>query len=390
LLLVSVAILLFASSTQVASAADTPVVVATVPVGSGPLGVAVSPDGAFAYVSNFTSNTLSVLDMDSRTVVSTITGVSSPQGLAFTPDGSHAYVTVTNGFARIATATHSVVQTISGGNCTTPVQIVANPAGGAMYAACGDNDRGVSIDTTSQGVNDGLVNNPPEAINDVAIAPDGGSLIWARDNFVWFPGTGGRTYTTSAPTAIAVVQGITQVLSVNSASGTLNVISTTSETVTDTITVGGTPQDIALSSDATRGYVTDSSSDELVVVDLVAKSILHRVAVGSTPQQVALTPDDRYTVVTNFYSNTVTIVDLTPAREVSGGDVPRAPLQEFARAEADSCDTQPDDLVDFPALGHLDHLNWGPSWAWWPNGGTGGFVCTRQPYYTNLDSWSVR
>lgn len=73
-----------------------------------------------------------------------------------------------------------------------------------------------------------------------------------------------------------------------------------------------------------------------------------------------------------------------------GDQVPTAPMQQFARDEAASCDKQPDDLVDFPALGALTHVNWGPSWAQWPNDGTGGFVCTRQPYYTNIDTWAVR
>lgn len=78
-----------------------------------------------------------------------------------------------------------------------------------------------------------------------------------------------------------------------------------------------------------------------------------------------------------------------PLRAASGDSVPRAALQQFARAEADSCDAQPDDLVDFPALGAVRHQAWGMSWAQWPNGGTGGFVCTRQPYYTSIGTWAV-
>jgi alpha-tubulin suppressor-like RCC1 family protein len=79
-----------------------------------------------------------------------------------------------------------------------------------------------------------------------------------------------------------------------------------------------------------------------------------------------------------------------PLGEAFGEQVPTAPMQQFARDEADSCGAQPADLVDFPALGNVTNMSWGPSWAQWPNGGTGGFVCTRQPYYTNLGTWSVR
>ncbi len=79
-----------------------------------------------------------------------------------------------------------------------------------------------------------------------------------------------------------------------------------------------------------------------------------------------------------------------PLRPASGDSVPRAALQQFARAESSLCDVQPDDLVDFPALAGVRHQAWGRSWAQWPNGGTGGFVCSRQPYYTSIDTWTVR
>lgn len=78
-----------------------------------------------------------------------------------------------------------------------------------------------------------------------------------------------------------------------------------------------------------------------------------------------------------------------PLAAASGADVPRAPLQQFARAESDACAVQPDDLVDFPALAALKNQRWGPSWAQWPNGATGGFVCSRQPYYASIGTWAV-
>jgi YVTN family beta-propeller protein len=310
------ALTILVTGTNPAAASSSPVVVSTTLVGSGPLGVAVSPDGTTAYITNSIANTISVLDIASGTVGATISGASSPQGIAFTPDGSHAYATVTNGFAQIDTTTQSIVQTISGGFCTTPVRIVANPAGGAMYAACSTNNRGVTINTGTQVVTDEA--STTEALNDVAIAPDGGSLIWARDTRVWFPSSGSFVTTTSAPTSIAVVQGINKVFSVNSGSGTLNVIDSVSKTLTNTMVLGGSPVGIALSSDGALAYVTDSTNNELLVIDVNALTILHRIAVGASPQQVALTPDNRYAIVTNFASNSVSTVDLSP----DGGSSP--------------------------------------------------------------------
>src|SRR5262249_34616045 len=68
-------------------------VVATVPVGDFPDGVAITPDGTHAYVVNHFSDTVSVIDTGTNTVVATAPVGSFPDKVAITPDGTHAYVT---------------------------------------------------------------------------------------------------------------------------------------------------------------------------------------------------------------------------------------------------------------------------------------------------------
>jgi YVTN family beta-propeller protein len=68
-------------------------VVATIGVGIGPTGVAITPDGKHAYVANPHSNNVSVIDTASNMVVATVTVGANPNGVAVTPDGKHAYVT---------------------------------------------------------------------------------------------------------------------------------------------------------------------------------------------------------------------------------------------------------------------------------------------------------
>jgi YVTN family beta-propeller protein len=60
-------------------------VVATVPVGRIPFGVAVTPDGKHAYVANGGSNNVSVLDTATNTVVATVPVVSGPIGVGIVP-----------------------------------------------------------------------------------------------------------------------------------------------------------------------------------------------------------------------------------------------------------------------------------------------------------------
>jgi YVTN family beta-propeller protein len=67
-------------------------VVTTVPVGANPIGVAITPNGAFAYVANGTSSSISIINTTSNTVVATIPGMAVPIFLAVTPNGAFVYV----------------------------------------------------------------------------------------------------------------------------------------------------------------------------------------------------------------------------------------------------------------------------------------------------------
>jgi len=55
-------------------------VVARVPVGAEPDGVAVSPDGSRIYVANFAGNSVSVIDAATRSVIATIPVDAGPVG----------------------------------------------------------------------------------------------------------------------------------------------------------------------------------------------------------------------------------------------------------------------------------------------------------------------
>src|SRR5208283_5579460 len=69
-------------------------VLTTVPVGNGPYGVAVTPDGTAVYVANQASNDVSIIDTAKNTVKSTQFLGIGPTGIAVTPDGTKVYVTL--------------------------------------------------------------------------------------------------------------------------------------------------------------------------------------------------------------------------------------------------------------------------------------------------------
>jgi YVTN family beta-propeller protein len=81
-----------------------------IPVGINPSGVAVTPDGKHAYVTNFgisfpppqPPGTVSVIDTATNMVTTTITVGEGPNGVAVTPDGKHAYVTTGVGISVVS------------------------------------------------------------------------------------------------------------------------------------------------------------------------------------------------------------------------------------------------------------------------------------------------
>src|SRR5260221_12611304 len=75
---------IFANTVSVIDTASN-TVVATVAVGSGPFGVAITPDGTRAYVANENSNSVSVIDTASNTVVATVAVGSGPNWVGILP-----------------------------------------------------------------------------------------------------------------------------------------------------------------------------------------------------------------------------------------------------------------------------------------------------------------
>ena len=76
-----------------ASAAGGYTVTATIPVGSGPDGVAVDPAAGTVYVTNYGDGTVSVIDAATNTVTATIPVGSGPDGVAVDPAAGTVYVT---------------------------------------------------------------------------------------------------------------------------------------------------------------------------------------------------------------------------------------------------------------------------------------------------------
>jgi YVTN family beta-propeller protein len=100
-----------ANTVSVIDAADN-TVIATVPVEFGPMGIAITPNGRYADVTNATGN-VSVILTATNTVVGTIAVGCFLEQVAIAPDGKHAYTTdVCGRLSVIDVATNAVTASI--------------------------------------------------------------------------------------------------------------------------------------------------------------------------------------------------------------------------------------------------------------------------------------
>ena len=159
-------------------------VVATVPVGHLPYGVALNRVGSLAFVTNWGEQTVSVVDTAHASVVRTVTVGMHPSAVAASPVRDEIYVanTDSDSVSVLNGSTGSVIGTIdlrpyAGAPVgASPNALAVSPDGSHLYVAnAGDNDVAVVDLSTGAGRVAGLI---PTAWypSGVALAPDGRTL----------------------------------------------------------------------------------------------------------------------------------------------------------------------------------------------------------------------
>lgn len=249
-------------------------VTATVATGMWPYSCAVTPNGTKAYVTNFGSNTISVINTATNTVSATIPMTSFPAGLVITPDGSKVYVTNSNG------TTISVIST------ATDVVIASVPLT-AQY------------------------------VYDLAITPNGATIYAARSNFIYVISTASNTVTSTINAAngsdnfvtTAITPDGTKAYTVCAGGNRVAIINTATKTITGYINVGTNPFGISITPNGTAVYVANRGSNNISVIDIAANAVTATIPVGTFPVGIDITPDGTKAYVTNRNSNNVSVIN---------------------------------------------------------------------------------
>jgi YVTN family beta-propeller protein len=249
-------------------------VVASIPVGTQPSGVASSPDGARVYVMNAGDNTISAIDTAADAVIATIalggTAINGPELIAITPDGNWLYVATLQGNVYVvSTSANRVVATISVPGADA---VAITPDGARAYVQTVSTG-GVSVIDTATNAVVASIPTPSNESTGIAVAP-GGAYVFATGGFL-------------APNIFK--------------------IATSSNTLVATIPCPGGPQGIAITPDGRKTYVGNELTNVVDVIE--GRRTAELITVGHDPALLSLTPNGGFAYVSNFQDGTVSVID---------------------------------------------------------------------------------
>jgi len=277
---------------------STNMVTTTVTVGSGPMGLAITPNGDYVYVADYGGASVSVIDTSTNTVTGTVTVGNDPWGVAITPNGDYVYVT-NNGADTVSvidTSTIMVTTTVTVG--ASPRGLAITPNGDYVYVVNQGGNSVSVIDTSTNTVTTTVaVGGSPIG---VAITPNGDYVYVADYNngaaspsIVSVIDTSTNTVTTtvtvgSGPWGLAITPNGDYVYVTNYAANTVSVIDTSTNTVTATVAVTGSPMGLAVTPNGDYVYVANNSVALVSVIDTSTNTVTDTVTVGTDPLEVAI------------------------------------------------------------------------------------------------------
>ena len=235
----------------------------------------------FLYVTNSTSNTVSVVDVSTLSVIREIPVGREPFGLAFSPDGRRAFVAnaQSSEVSVIDATRHRLIQSI-GIPSELPVWVAVAPDGTYVYVT---NERSDDI-----------------------------TVIASASNRVV-----GRIPVGKGPAGIAISPDSRYAYVANEGSNNVSLIDLQREVVVNTIPVGRVPQGLALSPDGAWVYVANFGGNSVSAVAAARNEVAAEIAVGEGPVGLAVSPNGRFVYAGNFKAGSLSIVDTALRREIA-------------------------------------------------------------------------
>ena len=312
------------------------------------------------WVSNEKSGDVTIIDGSSLQVIGTVTAGKRPRGIHTSPDGRTVYVALSgtpieappeldangnpifkkghgkddddddnvaadksaDGIGIINVSSRQLTGKIKVGS--DPEEFTLSPDGRKIYVSNEDVKTASIVDIASAKVEHIiLVGQEPEG---VAVTPDGRRIYVTCE-------TGGdimvfdaHNYATLAhfnvpprPRSVDFLSNAPVGFIPSESAGVLNVIDTTTASVSRTITMpkGSRPMRVRVSPDNTKVYVSDGRAGSVTVLDARTYNIESTIKVGKRPWGIVLSPDGKFLYSANGPSNDVSVVDLAQNKEIA-------------------------------------------------------------------------
>ncbi len=293
----------------------------TIPVGSTPVDVALNASGTHAYVANYGSNSVSVIDTAGTAVSTTISGVSTPLSIAISPTGLGVVPRAPDQLSVLDTGTNTVSGTAS--LAQTPEGVAFSPDGSVFYVAEAEHVRKYSATAPyGQLAQSAQVLN---AYSEVAVSPDG-TRVWVTSynsgTVTVFNATDMTTVQTLTPgfgmLGIAITPDGSTAYATRCGTGQLLPIDTATFAIGTAISVPGCPFDVAINPAGTLAAVTRSSGNAISAVDLATNSVVDTAAGVNGPRSVAMSPAGDMLYVAQQTANALALVPFGPPAAPTG------------------------------------------------------------------------
>jgi YVTN family beta-propeller protein/parallel beta-helix repeat protein len=288
-------------------------VTGTIPVGTNPFGIAYDSGKGEVFVTNYGSNTVSVISDSTNAVVATVSVGTEPFGVAY--DSGKGEVFVTNygstSVSVISDSANTVVATVFVGSI--PLGVAYDSGKGEIFVA----NEGSSTVSVISDSNNTVVATVPVGIGPRDVAYDSGR------GEVFVPSPWSNTVSVISDSTNTVVKNVTvgseawgvaydsskgEVFVTNYISGAVSVISDSTNAVVATVSVGTYPYAVAYDSGRGEVFVPSPWSNTVSVISDGTNTVVKNVTVGINPGAVAYDSGKSEVFVTNYSSNTVSVI----------------------------------------------------------------------------------
>lgn len=266
------------------------------------------------YVANVFSNSVRPVDGTTLRALPDIPAGLAPEEIAVSPAGDMIYVASWNSFEIVVIDPRlQAVKERIPLSCS-PSSLAMLPSGTEALSVCRTTGQVIRIDLAQKRQTASLSVSFPHSIT---VNPAGTVAYVSRSMFassveVINLGTFQRVATVTvgrSPQGLAVSPDGKFLYVANNGAGTVSIVNASTLAVKAVVAVGSAPRNIAVSPDGSTLYVTNYNSGTVSVIDAALMKVTHTVPAGVNPHGIAVDSSGRRFYVANYSSNSLSIID---------------------------------------------------------------------------------